>query len=86
MKRGRPALRTTLRERISCVLSQTPYPVTVRTVQKGIVEAYAHSASWHTVKKYLDELVLEKVAFRQSLPAESTHKPLVLYLMRGSKT
>jgi hypothetical protein len=75
----------TFRERISRVLGQNPYPVTVRSVQRGLAEMYAYSASWHTIKKYLEELVLEGAAFRQSLPTESKHKPLVLYLMRGSK-
>jgi len=86
MRRGRPALRWSLRERIQEFLSHSPYPVTVRTVQQGLLKTGTTSAHWCTVKKYLTELVDEGLVVRQALPVQSKRKPLVVYFGRGGKS
>jgi len=82
MKRGRPSLRQTVRTRVSHVLRQTPYPVTVRTIQKSMTKPYMRPAHWCTIKKYLDELAEEGIVIRQVLPAAPKRKPLVVYFLR----
>lgn len=84
-KRGRPALRATLRERISNTLSQYPYPITVQTIRRALLQTTARPGSWNTIKKYVEELAAEGIVIRQSLPTENKRKPLVLYFMRGCK-
>ena len=86
MRRGRPALSWSLRERIQEFLSHNPYPVTVSTVKQGLLKAGTTSAHWCTVKKYLTQLVDEGLVVRQALPVESRRKPLVVYFGRGSKS
>lgn len=85
MRRGRPALRSSFKEKIEEFLSHNPYPVTVRTVQQGLLKAGTTSAHWCTVKKYLVELVDEGLVVRQALPVESKRKPLVVYFGRSGK-
>jgi len=84
-KRGRPVLRATFRERISQLLSQCPYPVTVQTIRQAVLQTTARPCSWNTVKKYLDELTADGIIVRQLLPAENKRRPLVLYFMRGCR-
>jgi len=85
LKRGRPALRSTFKERIADLLSRYPYPVTVRTVQLALLKAGRESAHWCTVKKYLEELAEEGYINRQLLPAETKRKPLTVYFSKGCK-
>jgi Fe2+ or Zn2+ uptake regulation protein len=83
MRRGRPALRATLREKISSVLSCRPYPVTVQTVRLALQQTTSQPASRTTIKKYLEELAAEGIVVRQSLPDGRKENPLVVYFMRG---
>ena len=83
MRRGRPALRATLREKISSVLSCRPYPVTVQTIRQTLLQTTAQPANPTTIKKYLEELTGEGIVIRQSLPSGRKEKPLVVYFMRG---
>ena len=83
MKRGRPALRATLREKISAILSRYSYPATVQKVRQELQQSTARPASGTTIQKYLKELIEEGIVIRQSLPADHKDKPLVVYFMRG---
>jgi DNA-binding HxlR family transcriptional regulator len=83
MKRGRPALRATMREKISGVLSCHSYPMTVQTIRQTLLQTTARPASRTTIKKYLEELTGEGIVIRQSLPSSPKEKPLVVYFMRG---
>jgi len=85
LKRGRPPLRSTFKEKIADLLSRYPYPVTVRTVQLGLLNTGKDSAHWCTVKKYLEELTEEGCINRQLLPAETKRKPLTVYFSDANK-
>jgi len=50
-----------------------------------MMQTSAHAGSWHTIKKYLEELASEGLVIRQSLPTDSKHKSLVLYVIRGCR-
>jgi predicted Zn-ribbon and HTH transcriptional regulator len=83
MRRGRPALRATFREKIISVLSCCPYPVTVQTIRQTLLQTTARPISLTTIKKYLEELAAEGIVIHQSLPVDCKKKPLVVYFMRG---
>ena len=83
MKRGRPAMRNEFRRDILGVLADGQYPVTITSVKRVLDTRKVQSCSWHTVRKYLEELVAERLVLRQALPTRLGRKPLVLYLGRN---
>lgn len=85
MKHGRPALRSTAKNKISGILRNYPFPATVQTVQRGLFNS-GKAYSWYTVKKYLDELVEEGIITRRPLPSDGKHKPLIVYSMCGRRS
>ena len=84
MKRGRPAMREQCRREILNVLADYRYPVTASTVMRLVEELRGRPLGWHTARKYLEELVAERLVLRQPLPAQQGRKPLVVYLGRTS--
>ena len=85
MKRGRPALRGSFRDAIGDILQTYPYPLTVRSIQMQLRQSGRRAGSWHTVKKYAEELVRDGTIVRQVLPAQARYKPLVVYLARNPR-
>jgi len=85
LKRGRPALRSTFKAQINALLASYPFPVTTRTVQKRL-STEGRVGSWHTIRKYLDELAEEGVVIKQQLPVTDKNRPFVLYQIRGCKS
>jgi len=65
------------------MLRNYPFPATAQTIQQGLLNT-GKAYSWHTVKKYLDELAEGGIVARQQLPAAGKHKPLVVYFVRRS--
>jgi len=82
MKTGRPAMRRQFREHILNALSDHEYPATVTGLKRRVESQCGRPCGWDTVRKYLDELVAERLVMRQALPAEPGRKPLELYLGR----
>ena len=82
MKRGRPAMGAEFRRQILRILSAAEYPVTATTIKQLLDERRAHPCGWDTVRKYVEELVTERLVLRQALPTERGRKPLVIYLGR----
>ena len=83
MKRGRPSSREEYRREILEVLCGYQYPATTTTV-KGLLDGQRlHPSSWHTVRKYLQELAVDRLVCRDTLPAEHGRRPLVVYVSRG---
>ena len=83
MRGGRPAMRGHFRGLILTVLADNPYPVTATSVKQMLDERRPRRCGWDTVRKYLDELVEDRLVLRQQLPAEQGRKPLVLYMGRS---
>jgi len=83
MRRGRPAMRGYFRREILNVLVDGQYPATATTVRRLINARRVKPCDWHTVRKYLEELVVERLVLRQALPTQPGRKPLVVYLGRG---
>ena len=78
-KRGRKPL-TQIKPLISDILSTSTSPLTVNQimleVQKKMKEefGYERNVSWNTVKKYLEELVKEGLAFKKEMkPIKATY-------------
>ncbi len=86
MKRGRPALRGSFQEAIADVLQQCGYPMTVRSIQQRLRRQGGRAGSWHTVKKYTEELARRGVIARQVLPVRQRRKPLIVYRMQHGST
>lgn len=82
MRRGRPGLSGYFRQEIVTILSATRYPVTASTIKKTLEERRGRPCSWNTVQKYLHRLCEERLVYRQELPTEGHHKPLVVYFTR----
>jgi len=80
---GRPALRTTFREGISIILSRYPHPVTVQAIRKAMLKTFARPCSQGTIKKYLDELISEKIVVRQLPAGKKRSGQSALYCLRG---
>lgn len=83
MKRGRRPLREHFRQQILEALATNPYPITAAGIKKVIDAKTFQPCGWHTVRKYLGELVTEKLVLRQALPSNAGRKPLVIYLGRS---
>jgi len=75
-------VRERLRRQILEVLGGYEHPLTVSSTKQLIDRRSNGSCSWHTVRKYLDELAGERLVLRQALPADGRQKPLVVYLGR----
>lgn len=82
MKSGRPAMRGQFREDILQALADHEHPATITGLKRRIESRRGRPCGWETVRKYLDELVTERLVLRQTLPAEPGRKPLELYLGR----
>ena len=82
MRTGRPAMRAQFKDDILAVLAERPYPATVSSVKRYLDGRRARPCGWDTVRKYLDELVSERLVLRQALPAEPGHKGLVVFMAR----
>jgi len=84
MKRGRPAMREEFRRDILNVLGegQYGYPATATRVKRLLDARRMQKCGWDTVRKYLDELVAERLVLRQALPTHAGRKPLVVYMGR----
>lgn len=82
MKRGRPAMREQFRCEILNVLGDGQYPATVTTIKRLVDSRRLRACGWDTVRKYLEELVTERLVLRQPLPTQLGRKPLVVYLGR----
>jgi hypothetical protein len=84
MKRGRPPMREELRRDILDLLGerQIPYPLTATSVKRFLDSRRVRPCGWHTVRRYLEELVGERLVLRQALPTQAGRKPLVVYMGR----
>ena len=86
MKRGRPSAASDVRRDILGALAGYQYPVTASTVKRLVDRRRVHPCGWDTVRKYLDELVAERLVLSQALPADRGCKPLVVYMGRSRET
>lgn len=84
MKRGRPSMGPEFRREILNVLGQGQYeyPATASTVRHLLEARRMRGCGWDTVRKYLDELVAERLVLRQALPTQAGRRPLVVYMGR----
>ena len=77
-------MRPDFRREILTVLGQGQYeyPATASTVRHLIEARRMRGCGYDTVRKYLDELVADRLVLRQPLPARDGRKPLVVYMGR----
>jgi hypothetical protein len=57
MKRGRPAKRYVIYEKILEYFEKNPFPSNVEKIREFISKELNENVSWNTVRKYLEELV-----------------------------
>ena len=85
MRRGRPAMGEEFRRQILSILGHGEYPVTATTIKHQLEKARGRRCGWDTVRKYLDELVGDRLVIRQALPTRHGRKPLVVYAGRTAQ-
>jgi len=57
MKRGRPAIRSTVKEKILAALANSQIHLTTSSLAKTASNELSKKVSWNTVQKYIQELV-----------------------------
>ncbi len=83
MKRGRPSKREEFRESILSALGGYEHPVTISSIKRLVDARRMRPCGWNTTRKYLNELVAERLVLRQSLPPSGGRRPLVIYVGRS---
>jgi len=85
MRRGGPSAAGEVRRDILAALAGYQYPATAGTVKRLVDRRRPVPCGWDTVRKYLDELVAERLVLSQALPTERGRRPLVAYMGRSRK-